>query len=87
VTRLCDVLRLSTSGYCARLKRVPSQRARADDALSRRIGTIHEASRGTCGVPRVHADAFSRRIVGWSMATHLRTSLVLGALEMAVQQR
>jgi putative transposase len=31
--------------------------------------------------------AFSRRIVGWSMATHLRTSLVLGALEMAVQQR
>lgn len=32
-------------------------------------------------------DAFSRRIVGWSMATHLRTSLVLGDLEMAVQQR
>ncbi len=32
-------------------------------------------------------DAFSRRIVGWAMATHLRTSLVLDALEMALKQR
>ena len=32
-------------------------------------------------------DARSRRIVGWSMATHLRTSLVLGAFEMALMQR
>lgn len=32
-------------------------------------------------------DAFSRRIVGWGMATHLRTELVLGALEMARVQR
>lgn len=32
-------------------------------------------------------DAFSRRIVGWAMATHLQTELVLGALEMALEQR
>jgi putative transposase len=32
-------------------------------------------------------DAFSRRIVGWSMANHLRTSLVLDALEAALGQR
>jgi len=32
-------------------------------------------------------DAFSRRIVGGAMANHLRTELVLGALEMAVGQR
>ncbi len=32
-------------------------------------------------------DAFSRRIVGWSMANHLRTELVLAALEMALDQR
>jgi putative transposase len=32
-------------------------------------------------------DAFSRRIVGWAMATHLRTELVLAALEMARVQR
>ncbi len=32
-------------------------------------------------------DAFSRRIVGWAMATHLRTELVLEALNMAIGQR
>lgn len=32
-------------------------------------------------------DAFSRRIVGWAMATHLKTGLVLDALEMAHMQR
>ena len=32
-------------------------------------------------------DAWSRRIVGWSMANHLRTELVLDALGMAIDQR
>jgi putative transposase len=32
-------------------------------------------------------DAWSRRIIGWSMATHLRTELVLDALEMALAGR
>ena len=32
-------------------------------------------------------DAWSRRIVGWAMATHLRTELVLEALNMAFTQR
>jgi putative transposase len=32
-------------------------------------------------------DAFRRRVVGWSMADHLRTELVMGALEMAVWNR
>jgi putative transposase len=32
-------------------------------------------------------DAWSRKIVGWSMANHLRTELVLDALEMAISQR
>ena len=32
-------------------------------------------------------DAWSRKIVGWSMANHLRAELVLDALEMAVGQR
>lgn len=32
-------------------------------------------------------DAFSRRIVGWAMATHLRTELVTDALNMALGQR
>jgi transposase InsO family protein len=32
-------------------------------------------------------DAFSRRVVGWAMADHLRTELVLDALAMAIRAR
>lgn len=32
-------------------------------------------------------DAFSRRIVGWSIADHIRTELVVDALQMARWQR
>lgn len=35
----------------------------------------------------VVVDVFSRRVVGWSMATHLKTELVLNALDMALWQR
>ena len=32
-------------------------------------------------------DAYSRRVVGWSMAGHMRTELVVDALSMAVSRR
>jgi transposase InsO family protein len=32
-------------------------------------------------------DAFSRRVVGWQLASHIRTDLVLDALRMALAQR
>lgn len=32
-------------------------------------------------------DGFSRYCVGWSMADHLRTELVLDAVEMAIARR
>ena len=32
-------------------------------------------------------DAYSRQIVGWSMATHMRASLVIDALKMALARR
>lgn len=32
-------------------------------------------------------DVYSRRLVGWAMESHLRTGLVLEALEMAVRRR
>ncbi len=32
-------------------------------------------------------DAFSRRIVGWSMAEHMRSELVVDALQMALHRR
>ncbi len=35
----------------------------------------------------VVVDAFSRKVVGWSMAAHMRTELVLDALDFALEQR
>ena len=32
-------------------------------------------------------DVYSRKVVGWSMASHLRTELVAAALEMAIRRR
>jgi putative transposase len=165
---LCRVLGVSASGYYAWIGRPVCVRAQRDAELSDRIRAIHARSRGTYGVPRVHAelvaekitvsrkrvarlmrasglqgvsrrkwttttvrnrevrpapdlvnrsftaegpnclwvadityvptwagflylavvlDAWSRRIVGWAMATHLRTELVLDALNMALAQR
>lgn len=168
VTTLCRLLAVSPSGYYAWRQRPTSARARQDAALTERIRALHGQSRGTYGVPRVHADlaaegwrvgrkrvarlmraaglrgvsrrrfavttqsdrrvrpapdrversftaeapdqlyvgdityiptwegflylatvldVFSRRVVGWAMADHLRTELVLDALDMALEQR
>ena len=32
-------------------------------------------------------DAYSRQIVGWAMATHMRAPLVVDALQMALARR
>jgi len=37
--------------------------------------------------PAAVQDVFSRRIVGWSMADHMRAQLVTDALQMALAQR
>jgi putative transposase len=168
VATMCRTLGVSSSGYYAWLSREPSARAKADEALTAKIQTIHDESRQTYGAPRIHRDlvedgtrigrkrvarlmkragivgvsrrrgfrttqrdrdarpapdlvtrqfaaerpnqlwvgdityiptwsgflflavvldVFSRRIVGWAMANHLRTELVLDALNMALWQR
>ena len=168
IATMCRLLGLSTSGYYARRDRPPSQRVKSDAVLTEKIAASHGRSRGTYGVPRIHADlaaegqrvgrkrvgrlmrdaglagvsrrrgvrttlrdkearpapdlvsrefsaqslnrlwvadityiptwagflylamvldVCSRRIVGWSMATHLRAELVLEALNMALGQR
>lgn len=168
VATMCRVLAVSASGYYAWLKRSPSARTRADEVLSKRVTTIHAASRGTYGSPRIRAelvaqgvrvgrkriarlmrsagvrgvsrrkwvtttvreggvkpapdlvdrkfaaagpnqlwvadityvptwagflylavvlDVWSRKVVGWAMESHLRTELVLQALEMALRCR
>jgi transposase InsO family protein len=53
---MCRVLNVSTSGYYAWRKRQPSERTQADQTLSQRIQEIHEKSKGTYGVPRIHAE-------------------------------
>jgi len=162
----CRMLRVSASGYYEWRRRAPSLRAVADARLTAQIREIHIGSRGTYGVPRVHAelrlgcgvrcgrkrvarlmrvsglsgvhvrrrrrgcpappvhddlvrrrfvadapdrlwltditehptregkvylaavlDVYARRIVGWSIADHLRAELVVDALEMARWRR
>jgi putative transposase len=46
---------VSPSGFYAWRNREPSERAKADAELTLRIHVIHEQSRATYGVPRVHA--------------------------------
>jgi putative transposase len=168
VATMCRVLGVSPSGYWAWHKRPPSARAIADVDLTATIREIHRGSRGTYGIPRVHAelrfsgtrcsrkrvarlmrlaglegvhrrrftrttvrdrdaapapdlvnrrfsadrpdrlwvaditylptwqgflylaavvDVFSRAVVGWAMAGHLRTSLILDAIDMATTRR
>ena len=167
IATMCRLLGVSSSGYHAWVKRQPSRRSTADAELTAKIRTVHTASRGTYGAPRIHAelvakgirvgrkrvarlmrragvtgvsrrkfvittvksdarqapdlvernfaaegpdrlwvadityipswsgflylavvlDAYSRRIVGWSMATTLATQLVLDARDMALLVR
>ena len=56
VTILCRVLEVSTSGYYHRMRRGLSARERLDTALTAAIRAAHQASRGTYGVPRMHAE-------------------------------
>jgi putative transposase len=165
----CRVLGVSASGFYEWRSRRPSARQLADEQLTAKITAIHQASRGSYGSPRVHAelrlgqdlrcgrkrverlmrqaglagiyrrryrgctvrdpaatphpdlvsrlfradgpdklwvtditqhrtgqgwlycavvlDVWSRRVVGWSIADHLRTELVLDALDMARWRR
>jgi transposase InsO family protein len=56
VERACGLLEVSRSAYYCWRTRQPSSRKQADQALAKRIGAIHRASRGTYGAPRVLAQ-------------------------------
>ena len=77
---MCRVFGVSPSGFYAWNVREPSVRAIEDARLTARIRHYHARSRGAYGAPNILVlDAFSRKIVGWAMAEHLRTELVLAA--------
>ena len=56
VALMCRALGVNRSGFYAAGKRPVSARAKRDEELRGRIGSIHQASRCTYGSPRVHAE-------------------------------
>lgn len=56
IRTMARVLRVSASGFYAWRLRQPSARACEDQQLVQRIRTIHAASRGTYGAPRVQVE-------------------------------
>ena len=62
IVTMCRVLGVSPSGYYAWRERPLSKRERADVKLSAEIHAIHRESRGTYGVPRIHAELAERGI-------------------------
>jgi len=62
IATMCELLGVSPSGYYAWVKRRPSRRSHTDAVLITRIRTAHDASRGTYGAPRVHAELAAQGI-------------------------
>ena len=56
IATMCRVLEVSPSGYYAWHTRPRSHRVQTDAELRERIRGIHAHSRGTYGVPRIHAE-------------------------------
>jgi putative transposase len=85
VTDLCRVAGVKRSSLYAWKSRPVSPRHRPDRWWVQDI-TQHRTDEGW-GYMAVVIDAWSRRVVGWSIADHLRAELVVDALEMARLRR
>lgn len=84
--------------YRRRHRRGPTSPASSDDLVHRQFTvdaqdrlwltdiTEHPTGEGKLYCAAV-LDAYSRRIIGWSIAAHMRTELVLDALGMAIIRR
>lgn len=95
--------RLGIEGVSRRRKKVFTTRAdpdavRAPDLVNRNFTAerpdalwvtdlTYVPTRSGMGYVCFIVDAFSRRIVGWRVATHMRTDMVLDAVEMARRSR
>ena len=62
VSRQCEVLGVSESGYYAWRKRPASRRAWENEVLKEQIEMIWESSYGIYGAPRIHAELQARGI-------------------------
>lgn len=56
VALMCRALDVSRSGFYAAQQRAASARAKRDEELRTQVRVIHQASRGTYGSPRIHAE-------------------------------
>ena len=54
VTKICQVLKVSRSGYYQWIKYPNSQKKIEDMNLIQKINTIYHNNRKTCGSPRIH---------------------------------
>nr|WP_274522192.1 IS3 family transposase [Ectothiorhodospira mobilis] len=78
------LLAVSPSGYYAWRQRPTSTRARQDAALTERIRALHGQSRGTYGVPRIHADLAAE---GWRVGRKRVARLMRSAGLRGVSRR
>ena len=84
IGRSCHALAVSRSGYYAWAARAPSLRAIRHAWLTDVIGTIHQASRGTYGAPRVHADL----VLGYGITIgHTTVSLLMRRAGLPARSR
>ena len=60
IATMARVLGVSKAGYFAWVRRPASAHAVADEALLKRVRTVHASSRQTYGAPRVHAELRGR---------------------------
>ena len=56
VRMLCELLKVSHSGYYRWCQQRPTTRQREDAAIATKVAAAHRASRGTYGVPRILVD-------------------------------
>jgi len=94
VRMLCSALGVSPSGYYAWRSRGPSARERSDAELALEIRRSHARSRGTYGVPRVHADLAEaghhvsrKRVARLMRADHLAGVLAHGNDPVVIADR
>jgi putative transposase len=75
---LCAVLGVAASGFYDWVRREPSPRQQANEALALRIRAIHETSRQTYGYPRIHAELRREgQVVGKHRIARLMTRMGL----------
>lgn len=79
VRKMCQVLKVSPSGFYAWRDRPPARRALEDAVLTERIRAIHAASDGTYGSPNIHAELREggtrvgcKRVARLMRAAHIR---------------